>query len=37
LPRLDGVIGGFAWTQWQSTLTGESPTPSSGNRGKPVL
>jgi hypothetical protein len=36
-PRLDGVTGGFAWTQWLTTLTGESPTPSPGNRGKHVL
>jgi len=26
--RSAGVSGGFAWTQWLATLTGESPTPS---------
>ena len=36
VPRLDRVVGGFAWTQWLTTLTGESPTPSPGNRGKHV-
>jgi hypothetical protein len=36
VPRLDRVAGGFAWTQWLTTLTGESPTPSPGNRGKHV-
>ena len=35
-PRLDRAAGGFAWTQWLTTLTGESPTPSPGNRGKHV-
>jgi hypothetical protein len=28
-----GVTGGFAWTQWLTTLTGESPTPSLGSPG----
>jgi hypothetical protein len=35
-PRLDRVLGGFAWTQWLTTLTGESPTPSPGDRSKHV-
>lgn len=33
----DRVADGFAWTQWLTTLTGESPTPSPGNRGKQAL
>ncbi len=29
------VPGGFAWTQWLATLTGESPTPSLAAPGQP--
>jgi hypothetical protein len=32
-PRTNGVAGGLAWTQWLTTLTGESPTPSSAATG----
>jgi hypothetical protein len=31
--RAVAVIGGFAWTQWLNTLTGDSPTPSLAEPG----
>jgi hypothetical protein len=33
--RAVGVIDDLAWTQWQTTLTGESPTPSLAGPGQP--